>query len=288
MVSVKKTKIGKKTFYYLRFHTADFEKTLYLGDSLPKDLAVQKTDFELECYRVIWNAKLEQEKKQWMQYKIQHKSIIKKELERFRYSYIYNTQRIEGSTLTRGETFLLLSEGLTPNKRPTHEVVEAQQHEELFNMMLKQNADITKQLILDWHYQLFFKTDSDGAGMLRHDNVGPAMGQTEYSSWDEVEEKLDALIKWYNKEKSIINPVELAGTFHKRFELIHPFIDGNGRIGRMFMLLILQKNNYPLIEIETKEKLTYFRRLELSWKKNSDLPFLKWFIPKYLKKNQRI
>jgi len=289
MVGIKETKIGKKTFYYLRFHTADLEKTSYLGDNLPKDLKKRKLDFELECYHKIWNKKLKKENESWKEYRKQkNKTILKKELECFRYSYIYSTQRIEGSTLTRGETFLLLSEGLTPNKRPTHDVIEAQQHEELFNMMLEQQDGITKQLILDWHDQLFSKTDHDNAGRFRRDNVGPDMGETEYSLWDEVEDELDALIKWHNKEKLKINPIVLAGRFHKRFELIHPFIDGNGRIGRMLMLFILKKNDYPLIEIEAKEKLTYFRKLELSWKKNSDMPFLKWFIPRYLKKNQRV
>jgi len=84
-----------------------------------------------------------------------------------------------------------------------------------------------------------------------------------------------------------MNPVESSARFHRKFELIHPFIDGNGRIGRLLMIFILHKNGYPMMNVDPKEKQTYINKLESSYLKDDSLIFVKWFISKYLRDNKK-
>ena len=89
---------------------------------------------------------------------------------------------------------------------------------------------------------------------------------------------MDEFVKYINnKENSKINPVELSAIMHYRFEKIHPFGDGNGRIGRLLMNYLLWYNKYPMLIIEYKKRKSYYRALN----KTED-EFVKYFIRRYL------
>ena len=149
------------------------------------------------------------------------------------------------------------------------------------------DEDITQKLILNWHDKLFKKTDTNNAGNFRRQDVQPYLGKTEYVLWCDVSDEISGLVKWYNKEKKTMNPVELSARFYKRFELIHPFIDGNGQIGRLLMIFILNRNNYPMSNIESKERQIYINKLESSYVKNDEMVFVKWLVSKYLRDNKK-
>ena len=153
--------------------------------------------------------------------------------------------------------------------------------------MLEYEEDMTEKQILKWHDELFSQTESDQAGTFRKYDVGPYGSKTEYVLGSDVEEEVKKLLKWYNKNKTKINPVELSARFHKRFELIHPFGNGNGRIGRLLMNFILYKNDYPMLDIEPKEKMSYINALERAYLKNDGMVFVKWFMKRYLKANKK-
>ena len=214
------------------------------------------------------------------------KKIIQNENHGFKISHTYSTQKIEGSTMTLGQTRKLLESDLSPKDTSTEDIIEAQQLGKLFDHMLDSNDTITQKLILSWHNSLFEKTDTNNAGSFRRQDVQPYLGKTEYVMWDELPGQITDLVRWYKKQTKM-NPVELAARFHKRFELIHPFIDGNGRIGRLLMIFILHANGYPMLNIEPKEKVTYVNKLESSYIKDDDMIFVKWLVSKYLRDNKK-
>lgn len=285
----KKKKNGKqKTHYYLKYSSRRNPRQKYLGTRIPKDVDRQLADFGLECYRADKGILLEEIRQNYSKHtKSADKKIIQDEIHGFKITHTYSTQKIEGSTMTLGQTRKLLETGLSPKDTPIEDIIEAQQIAELFDEMLETGREITRELVLDWHNKLFQRTDTNNAGEFRRQDVQPYLGETEYVLWYDVSGKISGLIEWYNREKKAMNPVELSAIFHKRFETIHPFIDGNGRVGRMLMIFILHKNGYPMSDIKPKERQTYISKLESSYIKNNEMMFVKWFVSKYLRDHKR-
>ena len=286
MVSVTTRKKGSRTYHYLIHKTGTKQYEKYLGRSLPEDMERLKDEFDIEI--------LEREKIPLLE-RIQRnhaartakadRKIVQSEQHGFKIKHTYSTQRIEGSTMTYGQTRKLLEYNLSPKDTATEHIIEAIQIEDIFDDLLQTKSDVTKELILGWHERLFEKTDANNAGSFRRADVGPAGGRGEYSLWPDVIPDTEDLLEWY-AENQEWNPVMLSGVFHRRFESIHPFIDGNGRIGRLLMLLILHRNGYPLMNILPRERLTYIKKLEASGARNGDAVFLKWFVSKYLRDNR--
>lgn len=286
MVSVIAKQRSGKTLYYLKYSSRINSKEEYLGTDIPKDIEEKKIIFEENCYREEKNPQLEKIKKNYKNYqKTTHKKILENETHTFKIIHTYSTQKIEGSTMTMGQTRNLLENNLSPKDTSVKDIIEAQELARLFDKMLTSEENITPKLILNWHRELFAKTDPNDAGEFRKVDVAPAMGKTEYTLWYDVQDEILKLIKWYSKQT--MNPVELACRFHRKFELIHPFIDGNGRIGRLLLIFILHKNGYPVSNIEPKEKLLYINKLEKSYMQNNEMIFVKWFVSKYLKNNKK-
>ena len=288
MTSLIKRKEKGQIRYYLKYSSRENPQQKYLGTKIPKDVDQQIMDFELKCYREDKGIALKKIHQNYSKHtKTVDKKIIKNENHGFKITHTYSTQKIEGSTMTLGQTRKLLESGLSPKDTSLEDIIEAQQFAELFDEMLVTNKDINQKLILHWHNELFEKTDTNNAGSFRRQDVQPYLGKTEYVAWSDVSDEISNLMKWYNKEKKMMNLVELSARFHKRFELIHPFIDGNGRIGRLLMIFILHKNHYPMSNIDPKEKQTYINKLESSYVKNDEMIFVKWFISKYIRDNKK-
>lgn len=288
MTSLIKRKEKGQIRYYLKYSSRENPQQKYLGTKIPKDVDQQIIDFELKCYREDKGTILQKIHQNYSKHtKTADKKIIENENHGFKITHTYSTQKIEGSTMTLGQTRKLLETGLSPKDTSLEDIIESQQFAELFDEILVANKDISQKLMLHWHNKLFENTDTNNAGSFRRQDVQPYFGKTEYVPWHDVSDEILSLVKWYNKEKKIMNPVELSAQFHKRFELIHPFIDGNGRIGRLLMIFILHKNHYPMSNIEPKEKQIYINKLESSYVKNDEMIFVKWFISKYLRDNKK-
>ena len=287
MVSVITREKGNGKYYCLIHKTSIKQYEKYLGKKISGNIDQIKNEFEEEILRKEKTSLLEKIQKNYSKHITKaDRKIIQSENHEFKINHIYSTQRIEGSTMTYGQTKKLLEYNLSPKDIATEHIIEAEQIEKIFDDLFVIKSDISKKLILDWHKKLFEKTDINNAGRFRRQDVGPAGGKTEYVLWPDVITDTEQLIKWYQQNKKQ-NPVMLSATFHKKFEAIHPFIDGNGRIGRLLILLILHKNRYPLMNILPKEKLTYIKKLEASQTKDSNIIFLKWFVSKYLRDNKK-
>ena len=288
MVSIISRKKGNENYYYLIHNSGKKQHERYLGKIIPQNIDSIKIKLEDEIFKKENIPSLEKIHDNYSKHIIKaDPKIIQSENHEFKIHHIYSTQRIEGSTMTFGQTKKLLEYNLSPKDTATEHIVEAEQMEKIFNDLLVTKLNISKKLIIDWHEKLFEKTDTNNAGSFRRDDIAPYGGKTEYVLWADMIPDMGVLLKWYSENKNKLNPVILSAIFHKRFEMIHPFIDGNGRIGRLIMLLILHKNKYPLMNILPKEKLTYIKKLEASQTQNNNMIFLKWFVSKYFRDHKK-
>ena len=288
MVSLKKKYINGKTYYYLahsyRKNKKVNKKEKYIGKKIPKNIAELKEELILELYEEIWFKQFDNIKNNFVKEKKKiPKSVGKKEIEHFAIKFTYATNRIEGSTLTYRETALLLEKGITPSRRPIEDVKETEKHKQVFYEMLSYKKEINLSTLLFWHKKLFEETKKDQAGKIRDHSVSISGSRYNPPYAIELELLLTGFFDWYKKIRNKLHPVYLAALVHLKFVSIHPFGDGNGRISRLFMNYVLNKNGHPMIVIDYSDRNSYYNALERSQLTNDDSIFVLWFFKRYLK-----
>ena len=288
MVSLKKKNMHGNTYYYLehsfRKNGKIDKKEKYLGRALPKNIDQVKEEFLREFYQVTWFNSFDTIKEQFIKEKRNiPPSLEKKQTEHFATSFTYNTNRIEGSTITLRETADLLERGISPSRRPLEDIKETEAHKAVFYDMLKYNSEMSVSTVLHWHTQLFQLTKPDIAGKIRTHQVGIS-GSTFRPPYPiELDLLLGDFFDWYHQNKKKLHPVHLAGLVHLKFVTIHPFADGNGRISRLLMNYVLHKNGYPMLIIPYSQRMSYYTVLERSQLKKDENVFILWFFKRYLK-----
>lgn len=287
MVELKTMIKGKKKYYYLvhsyREGKIVRKKQFYLGDFIPQDIEEKKKVFMQEFYKDKFFERLNKIKKTFLkEYQSLPKSAKEKSKENFAIKFTYNTQRIEGSTLTLKETANLLENGITPNFKPLRDSKEAEAHQKVFFGMLEYKKNLNLQIVLKWHKELLKQTKEDIAGKIRNHNVAIAQSKFKPPMHLELEFLLKEFFDWYKKEKNRLHPVELASLAHLKFVTIHPFVDGNGRISRLMMNFILKKNKFPLLNISYLRRVSYYNALERAQIKKEENIFVQWFFRRYL------
>lgn len=288
MVRLTEIKRGKKTYYYLdhsyRLGKKVSTRRKYIGTEKPKNPEKVKLEFLREIYSHTWYTKFDKIKKQHREaLKKTPKSVRDRNIEEFMVRYIYNTQRIEGSTLTLRETANLLEDGISPRKKPIKDVWEADAHKEIFYDMLKSKKDITFQRTLYWNKKLLEKSRPDIAGKYRDYDLRITGSKFIPPLGVEVYLLLKEFFKWYAENKTKIHPVELALLTHLNFVTIHPFGNGNGRISRLMMNHVLNKNGYPLFNVKYGNRDGYYNALERSQLRKEGHPFVQWGFKRYEK-----
>lgn len=284
---IKRIIKGKK-YYYLQ-HTYRLKGKIevaskYLGFEIPKNIEQIKAELMESINKKKWYDDLDEIKKRFSkEFKTFPKSAKEKYLENFLIKFTYNTQRIEGSTLTLKETARLLEEGITPRNKPFKDVKEAEAHKLVFESMLEEKDDLNLELVFKWHKKLFETVDLEIAGNVRNHPVAIAGSKFEPSQPVELDYLLRKFFQWYNNNKNKIPPVELAALVHLKFVTIHPFTDGNGRISRLLMNFILNRNGFPMLDIEYLNRAAYYNALERSQIKEIDRIFIQYLIKRYLK-----
>jgi len=271
-----KRKRNNKEFFYLqhsyRKNNKIITKEKYLGTKIPSSVEKIKKEIEQEEKKELYK-KLQKIKANFQkEWKKTPKSAKEKQLEEMAIAFTYNTNAIEGSTITMEETREIIHDKIAPNK-PLYEIKETEAHSKVFLNMLNKKEKITNKLILKWHDDIFGETKQDIAGKFRE--YGVRVGSYMAPDWQDVKSLMNKFIRLSNNKS--INPVELAGLAHYEFESIHPFGDGNGRIGRLLINYILWHKQYPMIIIENKKRKSYYK----AFKKGSE-GFANYFLRRYL------
>lgn len=290
MVVIRKKTAGTQAYYYLEHSYREKgrveKKERYLGKSVPQNIEELKRRFISEIYREKWFGLFDKIKEE---YSLQQKSIplsaLEKELGNFAVKFTYDTNRIEGSTLTLRETYLLLDKGITPDAKPLRDVKEAEAHRKVFYEMLDYEKELSLDAVLYFHKKLFEDTKKDIAGKLRQHHVTIAGSKFIPPFPAEVYSLLMDFFRWYRKNKDTMHPVELAAHIHLKFVTIHPFADGNGRISRLLMNFVLNKHGFPMLNIPYEKRAGYYSSLERSQIKKDESIFLQWFFKRYLKEH---
>ena len=200
----------------------------------------------------------------------------------------YNSNRIEGSTLTYNQTASIFNtgtiNGLEDKFIKTKDIEEMNGHFTMFNNMLTTyNIELSEKLIKSYHYDLkcgVFEDKANGYPVGEYKNRGNRVSDIITISPSEVSSKMQQLLNKYNEKEKIA--LEDIAKFHAEYESIHPFQDGNGRTGRIIMFKECLRNNiFPFI-IEDDNKGEYYDVLNKAQKGNIE-PFIK-----FLEKEQKI
>lgn len=207
--------------------------------------------------------------------------------QRFTVDFNYNSNHIEGNTLTYGQTELLLIFGKIIGEAELKDCVDMKASAVGLKMMeveaLSQDMPLTQNFIRELHkvllredYKVYRKLPGGeytsyvvhaGQYKTRPNSVITRTGERfEYASPEETPALMTDLVDWYNveEEKGEMSPIELAALFHYRYIRIHPFEDGNGRIARLLVNYILARHNYPMIVVRSRNKQKYLDALSAS------------------------
>ncbi len=197
--------------------------------------------------------------------------------EHFVSEFTYSSNAIEGSTLTLKETSKLLFEGLAP-KKPMRNIIEAQNHKRAYDYLSTLKEEklghelicLVQKLVVEGTLE---EEAKEYEGILRRLNV--RVGTHIAPPFHEVPRRLTALIRWFNSNKDKTHPIVVAAYFHSEFENLHPFVDGNGRTGRLFANFMLTKAGYPPIVIFFRHRPKYYAALEKARTKKDLKPLIK-------------
>jgi len=187
----------------------------------------------------------------------------------------YNSNAIEGSTLTYSETKLILNEGITIGGKSMNEHLEAINHQEAISFIEELASISTQEIrlsdIKSMHHLVLKGIDNKNAGAYRTQNVGVVKSDGEIHSFTEplkIEEEMNKFIEWLHSQ-TIEEPILLATLVHLKFVSIHPFIDGNGRTARLLMNVVLLQNGYPQAIIKVSIRAEYIQAVE-TYQQSSD------------------
>ncbi len=187
--------------------------------------------------------------------------------EKFKEAFTYNTNAIEGSLVEPKEVADILRKRKWPEDKSKEDISETYGVAEAVDYIRTTKEHISIDLIRELH-RIVFKNSKSFAGKFREKGVevvvADAYGNVIHRGAPSVQvlELLKELIGWYNRNRKKYPPLVLAAVVHNQFEVIHPFRDGNGRVGRLLLNNILLKHNLPPLNIELKNRAQYYASLE--------------------------
>jgi Fic family protein len=198
--------------------------------------------------------------------------IVKQLRDYYRIGLTYTSNAIEGNTFTESETKVIIEDGITIGGRSLREHYEvighAKAYDHIYSLLVK---PVSEDDILFLHKLFFQQIDSENAGKYRQKNV--IITGTDYLTPDY--QKVPALMKKHienlNRNVKDKHPIELASDLHAEFEAIHPFTDGNGRIGRLLLSILTLKNGYCPVIIPPIRRAEYIDAMQKSNKGNLNI-----------------
>ena len=178
----------------------------------------------------------------------------------------YNSNAIEGNSLTLRETWLVLHEGITIKGKPLKDHLEAKDHKEaldfLYELVSGKRCTISEHLIRQLHQLVIQGTEKEWAG--RYRNGAVIIGGAKHIPPDalDVPRQMANLMQWLKKNERKLHTIELAAILHHKLAATHPFFDGNGRTARLVMNVLLMRKGFPLAIILKNDRKKYYDVLQ--------------------------
>ena len=180
------------------------------------------------------------------------------------YEWTYNSNSIEGNTITLQETQLIIEEGITVKGKSLREHFETLNHHdaiEFVESLVDASSALAAKEVLDVHALVLQRIEKEYAGRYRTSGVRITNANFTPPNALKVDEFMEELLAWVNTEAAAMHPILRATVFHHRFVWIHPFFDGNGRTVRLMYNLLLMRAGYPPAIILANDRKKYYDAL---------------------------
>ena len=188
------------------------------------------------------------------------KTSLKDLFDRFTANFTYESNAMEGNSLTLKDVIIVMFENASVKGKDLREIYDARNSREVVEMIMKNKFSVSHDDIIKMHKMLVRDIGiQEGYKTVPNVIIG---SRIKTSSPEKVREEMNNLIRWYNESKNKIHPIKLAALFHGKFEQIHPFEDGNGRVGRFLINVMLIDNKYPPLIIRKTQRIAYMKSLE--------------------------
>ena len=281
MIRIERKIIKNKPFFYLteQINIGLYFKKIqvYIGKNIPNDLSayykkLQDKEIELiinnieEIYALDAQISLEEYKKvetlriKWKYFFINLSEYRKKLFWRdFAIQFIFESNAIEGSKLSQKEVEKIIKKQYIKKTAEKKEIIEVNNAIKAFELIRGNNFKLNQRSIIELHKIVTIGLDIEAG----YKKVNIVVNNKKTVSPDEVRESMSELLLWKNtQQKKKLHPFILATIFHNRFERIHPFSDGNGRVGRLLFVWMLLKSGYGVILFKNKNRRSYFSALD--------------------------
>lgn len=203
--------------------------------------------------------------------------------------YTYESNRIEGNTLTLQETHMVISQGMTIKGKSLDEHLEARNHQEAIHYirdLASKNTLLSEYLVNSIHSLVLGGIKPHDAGKYRTGGVLITGSKHVPPQAYIVPKKMEEVFQWYQEQKDHLHPVLLASEMHRKIVTVHPWIDGNGRTSRLVMNLVLLQKGFPIARIsgDDEARLAYYEALETAQVANDSSTF-HMLVASYVKKS---
>ncbi|HLD49037.1 MAG TPA: Fic family protein [archaeon] len=190
------------------------------------------------------------------------KDQLKDVFDRFTANFTYNSNAIEGNSLTLRDVGIVIFDKASIEGKELREIYETRNSRNVVDMVLRKHFDIVESDVIKMHHLLMKDIDPRKGYKKLPNVIFHQEKQVETTKPENVQKEMKSLIEWYDKNKGSMHPLELAAVFHGKFEKIHPFEDGNGRVGRFLINVILVNSGYPPLIVRKTNRMAYMKCLE--------------------------
>lgn len=180
--------------------------------------------------------------------------------DRFTTNFTYESNALEGNSLTLKDVAIVIFENAVIDGKSLREIYETRNSREVVDLILKKKLRVSEKDVLKMHSILVRdRGTKEGYKTLPNYIHGRELATT---APETVPEEMNCLFSWFKENQDVMHPLQLAAHLHGRFEKIHPFEDGNGRVGRFLINVVLVSAGYPPLIIRKTQRVSYFNALE--------------------------
>ncbi|MEW5955226.1 MAG: Fic family protein [Candidatus Micrarchaeota archaeon] len=223
-----------------RFASANYSKDVVFGDAVMAGLEARRVDYK----RIIKGLSDNQKRDLF---------------DRFTVNFTYESNAIEGNSLTLKDVAIVIHENTVPTGKSLREIYETRNSRKVVDLILSRKFRVRERDMLRMHLMLVEEMEvPSGYKTVPNYVYGREVATTPP---EEVPEAVRKLFAWRKQNEGTLHPLQLAARFHGKFERIHPFEDGNGRVGRFMLITELVNRGYPPLIVRKTQRLSYFNAL---------------------------